>query len=190
MDLFYDGEDRKQNNEAPPPLWLPEPPSTNTGNLESRLFTPHPSKSAELPELELCEGKTLNGSDVSSMISNVARNLANDIKFGAPQTQAGDISRSAGLIEHIYYPNKHELLQFSYSDRSTGQISDISMGAKNISFLYSGDKLTSIQFSGSGRPHSTIDFNIFDGTATQDGRAVSIDGNQLGYDIFNFLRDK
>lgn len=190
MDLFNDGENRKQNQEAPPPLWLPEPPSNNSSSLESRLFNAKPPKSTELPELELSEGQTISGSDVSSMISNVARNLANDMKFGAPQTQAGDVSRSAGLIDHIYYPNKHELLQFSYSDRSTGQVSDISMGGKNISFLYSGDKLTSIQFSGTGHLHSSIDFNIFDGTASRDGRAVSADPNQLGYDIFNFLRGK
>lgn len=194
FDLFEDRAQKQEKapmQEAPSSLWQSEVQPASHSNCESRLFNPNPTfKPDVLPNLQIGEAQTLRSSDISSMVSNIARNLANDAKFGAPNTQAGDVSRSGGLIDYIHFPNNSETLQYNYDDRSTGRVSDISMGGKQVSFLYDGDKISSILFSGGNGTRPQINFDVYgEGTArTSDGRQISVDRNQLGYEIFNHLR--
>lgn len=188
METFNQPLESTQKN-TPQQLWLQEVQPVSSSNLESQLFNATPPHTSDvLPGLQIGDSRAPHSEDVSSMVANVARNIANDTTFGAPNTKAGDVSRSAGLIDQITFPNNHQMLQYNYSDRSTGRISDLSMGGRQVSFLYDGDALSTIIFSG-GRQRAAITIDS-DGVTRSDGKQISTDRNQLGYDIYNHLRGK
>lgn len=156
---------------------------------ESKLASPSvrtdSSSSSILPECSI-ECTKISTQDLKQLANQLAQDLACDPKFGHPRIEAGDVSKTGDLTEHIVYPNTRKELDFSYGNRTIGQLASISLADRSVDFSFDEDRLQSVIFKGDGLAQS-IDFTR-DGDAFYEGEKVQIGKTRLEREILHHLR--